>query len=51
MSEGCFSPLLISFQLALDPPGATALTHYETGGVIASFWEINAQVEKQIACV
>lgn len=31
-----FSPLMIRFHLALDPSGATALTYYETGGVIAS---------------
>lgn len=43
-----FSPLLIRFQLALDRPWATALTYYETGGVIASLgkymrkWESNS---------
>lgn len=31
-----FSPMIIRFRLALDPPGAAALTYYETGGVIAS---------------
>ena len=31
-----FSSLTICFRLALDPPGAAALTYYETGGVIAS---------------
>lgn len=28
--------MTISFHLAWDPPGAAALTYYETGGVIAS---------------
>ena len=27
---------MLRFHLALDPPGAAALTYYETGGVIAS---------------
>ncbi|CAD6575240.1 MAG: hypothetical protein ASARMPRED_007138 [Alectoria sarmentosa] len=34
--SGIFSPLTICFHLELDPPGATPLTYYETGGVIAS---------------
>lgn len=43
-----YSPLIISFRLALDPPGAAALTYYEAGGVIASLgpymrkWKSNA---------
>ncbi len=31
-----FSSLIIRFYLALDSPGATALTYYEVGGVIGS---------------